>query len=149
MKIILLHDIRGLGRKGETKDVADGHALNFLIPQKIAVEATAKEAATIQRAREEKIISVQKEHVLFEAFRAALSKKTIILKKTADQKGHLYAAVNAPDILAAFKKVKIPLPPGIEKSIIIAKPMKSIGDHRVTIQLGTKEVLLDLSIERK
>ncbi len=101
MKVVLLKDVKNTGRAGSVIEVSDGHAVNLLIPRKLAVLATpaalkkAESAAANEGARRELDKKLIEERI------AALAEGRTVIKKKANEQGHLYDAVDAKDIAAA------------------------------------------------
>ena len=134
MKVILLKDVKGIGRAHEEVVAKDGHALNFLIPKKLAVAATvgARKEAEVRktdlRARSE--VSAK----LIEQNLATLAEGRLLITAKANEKGHLYDAVGESEILAAAKEqVQVELPEG---AIKLPKPIKEIGDFEIPVAVG-------------
>ena len=137
MKVILLQDIKGVGRKYEVKDVSDGHARNFLIPRKMVEYASP---SAIKKAESfKKSIDAERE------VRENLAKKSaemlkdikITITKKANDKGHLFEQVHAEEITEALKdQAHIDLSP---EYLIIEKPIKSIGEHEIRIEVGENQ----------
>lgn len=136
MKVILLQDIAGVGRKSDVKDVADGFALHYLLPKKLALPATKEVIAQVEHANAQRRAQSEGSKSSLKDFRYALAGKTIIIKKRADVKGNLYAAVSAQDVIAAMKRCGIEMPKNIqlEKIVVFEKPIKSLGAHTITIR---------------
>ena len=134
MKIILLKDVKGVGRAHEAVEAKDGHALNYLIPQKLAVAATpaALKAAEMRQkqAEERKKLDAK----LLEQNLAALADARIVVRAKANEKGHLYDAVGVPEIAKAAKETaQIDLP---EDAIKLEKPLKELGTFEIPIAVG-------------
>jgi len=134
MKVILLKDVKGVGRTHEVVALADGHALNFLIPKKLAILATpvAMKEAELRRKQ------VQDRSALDVALLAqniaSLADARIIIKVKANEKGHLYNAVGEPEIIAAAKEqARIDIPEG---AIKLEKPIKELGTFDVPVSVG-------------
>lgn len=128
MKVVLLRDVKGVGRAHETIEARDGHALNYLIPQKLAVAATA--AAKREAEMRVKKASAQKEldKKLVEQTLGHLAESPVVIRAKANEKGHLYDAVGAAEIAAAAK-----LP---EEVIKLEKPIKEIGTFDIPVSAG-------------
>jgi large subunit ribosomal protein L9 len=131
MKIILLQDVKGLGKRGDIKEVSEGYARNFLFIKKlaeIATESGLKKVEVIKNKQKEKQqLDLEKTQELA----AKLDGKNItILVKEKD--GKLFGAVHAKDILKELKKENIILP---EKSVILESPIKELGEYEVKIEL--------------
>ncbi len=128
MKVILTKDIKGTGRAHSVVDVKDGHALNLLIPRGHAIPATPaamKHAEThAKRADEQRTLSTK----LVEERLAALAEGKITFVKKANEKGHLYDAVDAAEIA---EKANLPV-----DAIRIEKPFKDVGEHVVAVAVG-------------
>lgn len=144
MKIILLQDVKGIGRKFEVKDVSDGYARNFLIPRKLAEFAspsTVKQAESLKKTLEaEREI---KENLARKAVEVLKDVKVSINKK-GNSKGHLFAAIQESEIAEALKKQT-----GIEidpEFITSAKPIKESGDHEVSVRVGNQQGTFVLTI---
>ena len=139
MKVVLLKDVRDMGRAGSAVDVADGHALNFLIPRKMAVLATPTslkkaeslaKAATERRELDAKLISDRL---------AALAEERIVIRKKANDQGHLYDAVDAKDIAEA---TQLPV-----DAIHIERPFKELGEFEVPVAKGEDFGTISVVIE--
>jgi large subunit ribosomal protein L9 len=133
MKVILTRDVRGVGREHEAVEAKDGYALNYLIPKKLAIPATPaalKEAEPRYRAIIER---KELDAKLLAGNIAALAETHITIPMKANEKGHLYEAVGAPEIVAALKESNISLP---EEAIRLEKPIKELGTFRVPVAYG-------------
>lgn len=134
MKVILLKDVKGVGRAHETVALADGHALNYLIPKKLAILATpttVKEAETRRKQMQDR--SALDDALLAQNI-AALAEARITLKMKANEKGHLYDAVGEPEIIAAAKEqARINIPAG---AVRLEKPLKELGVFDVPVAIG-------------
>ena len=131
MKVILLKDVKDMGRAHETVEVAPGHAVNFLIPRKLAVVATV--GATKVAALRVKTGAARKE--LDEKLTAqnleTLASARIVIQAKANEKGHLYDAVGEEEILAAAaEQAHVELPKG---TIKLEKPIKELGTFEVPV----------------
>jgi large subunit ribosomal protein L9 len=143
MKILLLRDISGLGQRGTVVNVKDGYGRNFLIPQglaRIADDAALHEAL----ARREK---VQKQQALKGETQAMMTKRladTVLeFKRKANEKGHLFNAVDVKDVISALEKRGFA---SIKKDRINGLPLKALGEHTITIRLGDHSVSVDVRI---
>lgn len=128
MKVVLLKDVRDMGRAHSVHEVSDGHALNFLIPRKLAIPATG---SALKHAEMKQVQVKQKRELdvkLIESRIAALAEGKVTIVKKANEQGHLYDGVDAAEIAAAAE-----LP---EDSIELAKSIKEIGTHEVPVAIG-------------
>lgn len=134
MKVVLVRDVKGMGRAHEAVEAKDGYALNYLIPQKLAIPATpaalADAGRRLAQVTQRKGLDVK---LLAENI-AALAEAHITIVMKANEKGHLYDAVAAPEISRAVKEqARIDLP---EEAIKLEKPIKEIGTFRVPVSAG-------------
>lgn len=137
MKIILLKDVSGTGRKGEVKDVSEGYATNFLLPRKAAIIATPTAIAKARHdeANEQAARQIQQE--LLEAGIETLSTNKIIMRSKANEAGHLFAGIHKAEILKAIEEqTKLKLP---EESLTLKGMLKEIGEHKIPISGGSKK----------
>lgn len=128
MQVVLLKDVRDMGKAGSAVNVADGHALNFLIPRKLAILATPaalKRAEALSKAAAERR---ELDAKLISDRLAALAEERIVIRKKANEQGHLYDAVDAKDIAEATQ-----LP---AEAIHIERPFKEIGEFEVPVVKG-------------
>src|SRR3989344_7788848 len=134
MKVILTKDVKGVGRMHESVIAADGYALNYLIPGKLAIAATPtamKEAAfRMKQVVERKVVDAK----LLEQNMASLADAKIVIKAKANEKGHLYDAVGKPELSQAAKdQAHIDLP---EAAIKLEKPIKELGTFDIPVSVG-------------
>lgn len=133
MKVILLEDIAGTGKKGQMINASDGHARNYLIPKKLAVEATKANIAQLEQ--QQKAMERQRQKELTEAQELAkeLSEKSIRIPVKMGKNGKLFGSVTNKEIAAAFLEQT-----GMEidrKKILLTEPVKSAGEKKVEIKL--------------
>ena len=143
MKVILLQDVAKIGRRFEVADVPAGHALNMLIPKKMAEPATKENMKRI-KARAEKAAEGRAANA--EEFKTALDTlkgKTITLKVQANEKGHMFEAVKSPAIAEAIKAEGAVI---AADQIVIAEPIKEVGMHTVTLSDGESTSSLSLEV---
>ncbi len=133
MKVILLQDVKGQGKRDEIINVSDGYARNFLFPQKLAMEATAgatkevmrKRAAEDAREAERRATAIEKA--------GQLKDKVVELQVKCGEKGRLYGSVTTAEVAEQLKAQY-----GItvdKKKIELAEPVKQVGDVKVTVWL--------------
>lgn len=139
MKVVLLKDVRNMGHAGTAHDVADGHALNFLIPRKLAILATPtalKQAAAAEKAGQER---KELDAKLISDRLIALAEEKVVIHKKANEQGHLYDAVDAKEIAEA---AQLPI-----DAIHIEKPFKELGTFDVPVAKGEDFGKFSISIE--
>ncbi len=136
MKVILLQDVKKIGNKGDVINVADGYGRNYLLPRKLAMEATGKNLQTlkVQKNKQE----AEKEREISKAKKIAeeLAKKPILIKTKAGEKGRLFGSVTSMEIASALEaqtKLKID-----KRKIDLPEPIKTLGKHTVKIKLHPK-----------
>ncbi len=130
MKVILLKDVRGVGRVGEVKQVRDGYAANFLFPHKCAEPATDEKVAMFEAAVAARAAEVAKVNEQLNNKINMLRGKEIKLAVKATEKGGLFKSVSAADVVKAIRaehSLEIP-----EDSIELA-PTKTVGEHTVKL----------------
>lgn len=133
MKVILLKKVKGLGEKYDTKEVADGYARNFLLPQNLAEISTPERAAIMKERKAKEISDAQKDLERVEALAEKLEMLEIIVKAKAQEDGTLYGSVGPKEIAAAVKKHHTSID---EKQISIKNPIKKLGEHEAVINLN-------------
>ena len=131
MKVILSQDIIGVGRKGEIKNVSDGYARNFLLPNKLGQVATPAAIASAEKLKkqEEQDREVQKD--ILEKNIKGLNDLKVQIKAKANEKGHLFSIIHPDEISKILKEqhhLDIP-----SKIIEISKPIKEIGAHIIKV----------------
>ncbi|MDD3607747.1 MAG: 50S ribosomal protein L9 [Candidatus Moranbacteria bacterium] len=132
MKVVLMKNIDKLGKTGDIKEVADGFARNFLIPNQIAKPATEKAQAEAQKILEEKAKKEEERLQLIQEFADRIDGKEILIKSKAKE-GKLFGAIKAADIIKAIKedpKIEIN-----ENNIKIKEPIKEIGEYSLKVEL--------------
>lgn len=136
MKIILNQDVPKVGKKYEVKNVADGHALNFLIPRGLATAATAGALKKLEIAKT--MVAVDKkvqEDLLLKNLKSLDGAKIEIVEK-ANDKGHLFAGLHKEQIIPEIKKQT-----GLDvlpEFLVLEKPIKQIGEQPVEIKIQDK-----------
>ena len=138
MKVILLCDVKGQGKKDQIVEVSDGYARNFLFPQKKAVPADAKATSELKSKEESKQFKINEEHKAAVALAEKINNVQISIKMDHGQDGRLYGSVTAKDIAEELKKK---LSVDIDKrKITLAEPIKSFGTFKADAKLFTNIV---------
>ena len=134
MKVILLQDVKGKGKKGQMLEVSDGYARNFMLPKKIAIEATPDAINTMRmndKATQERIA---KEKAAALELSKQLREMTLVVTAKGGGAGRLFGSVTNQEIADALKaKAGISLD---KRKIVITDTIKSIGTYTVTCKLG-------------
>ncbi len=128
MKVVLIKDVRDIGRSGSIIEVSDGHAINFLFPRKFAVPATGSnlKSAEIRKQKVDEKRAID-DALIAETLATLAETPTTIIKKV-NELGHLYDAVGIAEIAAATN-----LP---EMAIKLKKPIKEVGTFEVPVAVG-------------
>lgn len=130
MKIILLQDVKNIGKKGQIKEVPDGYARNFLLAKKLANVATPGAVVIAQKEEEKKQLLLKEQKAETQKLAEALNKKQIFVKARSKD-GKLFGSITAKDISAEIRKLKLEVP---EKAIS-AGHIRELGSHEVKITL--------------
>ena len=135
MRVVLKQEVRGLGRPGDVKDVADGYAQNFLLPRGLAVEATSGE---IKRVAQEKATAKAKKdraHADAEALAARIAATTLRFTLKAGKDGKAFGSVTSKEIAESLSRA---LGTDVERTKIhLDEPLRSLGRHEVEVRLLT------------
>ena len=134
MKVILLQDIKGKGKKGQLLEISDGYARNYLLPRKLAVEATADAVNTKNMNDKAAAEKAAKERAEAVEISKKLREMTLIVKAKGGGAGRLFGSVTNQEIADALKASS-----GIaldKRKIVIADAIKSIGTYTVQCKLG-------------
>lgn len=133
MKVILLQDVKSLGKKGEIVNVNDGYARNFILPKKLGIEANSKNMndLKLQKSNQEKIA---KEHLeAAKSLAAELEKGKVTLAIKVGGAGKTFGSVSSKEIAAAVKEQM-----GLDvdkKKIQLKEVLKTLGEHQVPVKL--------------
>ena len=133
MKVILTQDVKGKGKKGQMIEVSDGYARNFMLPKKLAIEATPDAINTMKmndKATQERIAREK-------AAALEISKKlrgmTLVVKAKGGGAGRLFGAVTNAEIAAALEKQGVKLD---KRKIVLNETIKNVGTYTATCKLG-------------
>lgn len=134
MKVIFNVDVRGQGKKGEMKEVSDGFARNYLLPRKMASEATADSINTLKLKEKARQAQMAAERAQAEEYAKKLGDVSVTIKARAGQGGKLFGAVTSQEISDALKEQCGLV---IEKNKIVQpEPIKAYGSYQVKAKLG-------------
>ena len=144
MKVILTQDVKGKGKKGQMIEVSDGYARNFMLPKKLAIEATPDAVNTMRmtdKATQERIAREKAEAM---ATSKKLRELTITVTAKGGGNGRLFGAVTTQEIAAALEKQS-----GIKldkRKIVLGETIKNVGTYTATCKLGY-EITAPLSVK--
>ncbi len=134
MKVLLIKDVKSLGKAGEVKEVKDGYGKNFLIGKGFAKHATPEILAE-HKAEQERLIAEEKaEIVRLKEIAQKLEKAEVVITKKVGNNGHLFGAITKEEVAAALKEqhtIEID-----KKHIIDKTAIKTIGEHDLDLKLG-------------
>ena len=134
MKVILLQDVRGKGKKGQMLEVSDGYARNYMLPRKLAMEATADAVNTMRMNDKAAAEKAAKERAEALEISKKLREMTLVVTARGGGAGKLFGSVTNQEIAEALKeKTGITLD---KRKIVIADPIKNVGTFTVQCKLG-------------
>ena len=136
MKVILLEDVKSLGKKGEIVNVSDGYARNFVLPKKLGVEANSANMndLKLQKANADKVAQEQLEAA--QELAKVLETKEVVVKMKSGEGGRTFGSISSKEIATAAKEQC-----GLEldkKKIQLPEAIKSLGVYEVNVKLHTK-----------
>ena len=134
MKVIFNVDVKGQAKKGELKEVSDGYARNYLLPRKLATEATADNINALKLKEKAKAAQIAKDKARAEEYAKKLGAVQVVVRAKAGGAGKLFGAVTSEAISKALKEQ---FDMDIEKNKIVQDtPIKSFGAYTVKAKLG-------------
>ena len=134
MKVILLQDVKGKGKKGQMLEVSDGYARNFMLPKKLAIEATADAINTMRMNDKAAAEKAAKERAEALEISKKLREMTLTVTAKGGGNGRLFGAVTTQEIAAALEKQS-----GIKldkRKIVLNENIKNVGTYTATCKLG-------------
>ena len=143
MEVILLQDVKSLGKKGDKVTINDGYARNFILPKKLGLEANAKNLndLKLQKANEEKLAKEQLEAA--KVLKTKVEEKPVRLTIKAGEGGKIFGSVSSKEISAAAKQQL-----GLDidtKKMVMPEPIKTLGSHIIPVKLH-REVTAELTV---
>lgn len=132
MKVILLQDVKGQGKKGEIKNVSDGYANNFLIPRGLAEPANQSNVKQLEQQKKAEARNKEKEKEQAQALADKLGQIEVVLRAKAGEGGRLFGAVTSKHIADELKKMKLNVD---RRKIELDEPIRSLGVTQVPIKL--------------
>ena len=134
MKVILQQDVKGQGKKGQMVNVSDGYARNFLLPKKLAVEASADNVNTMKLQEKARLAKLAEEKAQAEATAEQLKSLTVRIAAKAGTGGRLFGAVTTKEISDALKaQHNIDIN---KTKLVLDEPIKSFGGYDLKAKLG-------------
>ncbi len=143
MKVLLIQDVKKIGKKGEVLEVKEGYARNFLIPNGLGVEASGgalKQVQEGQKAQEKKLAREKEESL---QLASQLEKVRVVIKHKAGTEGHLFGSVTSSEIADALKQKGFEVD---KKKIVLDDPIRLVGVHSAKLKLH-HEISASLTVE--
>jgi large subunit ribosomal protein L9 len=132
VRVVLKQEVRGLGRPGDVKEVADGYAQNFLLPKGLAIEASVGELKRVAQERASAQLKQDRTHGDAETLAKKLDAVTLIFKLKAGDQGKTFGSVTTKEIADALKREhKI----NVDPRKIQAEALRALGVHKVEVRL--------------
>ena len=144
MEIVLLEDVKALGKKGQIVKVNDGYARNFILPKKLGVEATSKNLndLKLQKANTAKVAAEQL--AAAKELAEQIEKVSVTLKMKAGEGGKAFGSISGKEIAAAAAdQLKLDID---KKKLVLPEPIKTFGNHEVPVKLH-KDVTAKLTVK--
>jgi len=146
MKVILLQDVAKIGRRSEVKDVPDGYAQNQLIPKRMAEPATPANLKKIKKKQAEIEVAKANSQARFAEIASKLKDKVIKVPFDVNEKGHTFKAISGVDLTEALSREGIEID---QKLIVIDEPIKSVGEHAISLVSGESKTSLKIEVVKK
>lgn len=128
MKVILIKDVAGVGQRGTVKEVADGYALNLLIPKGLAQAATAERLAAYEKEQAAQAAARAQKEKALAALVASVNGKTFSMTVRATDKGGLFKTIDADEIAKTLSLGGYAIP---SECVKLEKPIKTVGKHEI------------------
>lgn len=144
MEIILLEDVKTLGKKGEVVSVNDGYARNYILPKKLGIEATTKNKndLKLQKANADKLAQEQLEEA--KAYALKVEEKPVVLKIKSGEGGKTFGSISTKEIAkAAHEQLGLEID---KKKMQLEEPIKTLGTHIINVRLH-KKVTASLTVK--
>ncbi len=145
MEVILKEDVNKLGHRGDVVKVADGYGRNYLLPSKLAIEATAANKAVIEQMKGSAIRKLAKEKVVAEELHGRLDAVELVFERKVGENDHLFGSVTSGDIAHQLELQGFTID---RRKIALEEPLKSLGEFHVPIKLH-REVTTHLKVTVK
>lgn len=132
MKVVLLQDVKGLGKKGELVNASDGYTRNFLLPRKLAVEANSQAMSELKNRESSEKHRIDTEIAAANDLKAKIEGKTVKLTAKAGANGKLFGSVTSKDVATAINST---FGTSIDKKKVIVEDIKVFGTYPVDVKL--------------
>jgi len=143
VRVILKAEVRGLGRTGDVKDVADGYARNYLLPKGLAIEATGGQLKHLAQERQTEKTKKDRAHQDAEELARRLAEITLVFRLKAGEHGKTFGSVTSKEVAEALQKeAKAEID---RTKVVLHEPLKSLGIHKVEVRL-LSDVRADVTV---
>ena len=132
MEVILKEDVEKLGHRGDVVKVADGYGRNYLLPGKLAIQATAANKAVIEQMKHSAVRKLAKEKVVAEELSNQLASVELVFERKVGESEHLFGSVTSADIAQQLEKKGYTVD---RRKISLEEPLKSLGEFHVPVKL--------------
>jgi large subunit ribosomal protein L9 len=132
MKVILMTDVPALGHRGETREVANGYARNFLLPRKLAVPATPANLKNVEHLKRQRAKEEDRALEVARATAARIDALTLTVTARASEDGRLYGSVSAQDVVEFLERHQVPVE---KRRVQLEEPIKALGEYKVPVRL--------------
>jgi large subunit ribosomal protein L9 len=147
MKVILMTDVPALGHRGETRDVANGYARNFLLPRKLAVPAPPANLKNVEHLKRQREKEDDRALEAAKAAAARIDALTLSVTARASEDGQLYGSVSQQDVVEFLERHQLPLE---KRRVLLDAPIKALGEYKVPVRLhGDVTAALTVSVTRE
>ena len=144
MQVVLLEDVKALGKKGEVVKANDGYARNFLLPKKLGVEATPANLAKLKQQKNYEAKVAAEQLAEAKALGESLAGRTLQMRARVGEGGRLFGAIASKEIAQEVKKqMNLEID---KKKMVLPEPIKTLGVHEVSIKLH-RDVTAKLNVQ--
>jgi len=146
MKVILLVDVVGLGKRGELKNVSDGYALNFLFPAKKAALENDQTVVKMNSTKSQETKLEKNKQKAVDVIFKKINRQGFIIEVKASDKGTLFSAIGKKEIIALLaQKMKVNLD---EDFIDLERPLKELGRHQINLKVGKQKAVIFINLQK-
>jgi large subunit ribosomal protein L9 len=140
MKVILLEDVKGVGKKGQIINASDGHATNFLLPRKLGVEANKANLNILENQQKRAANKHQTEVTAAQTLADKIKAVKLLLKVKVGDKGKMFGSISNKELAEALisqHRIEVD-----KKKIVLSQPVKSVGEYAATVKLHAEVTVL-------
>ena len=145
MEVILKEDVNNLGHRGDVVKVADGYGRNYLLPKKLAIQATAANKAVIEQMKASAVRKSAKEKAEAEALVSQLNNVALVFERKVGENDHLFGSVTSADIAAQLEAKGFNID---RRKVQLDEPLKQVGEFHLPVKLH-REVTAHIAVTVK